>query len=70
MTRREFITLLGGAAEIFCIWLRALSCCRPSRASRGRKPIRRGRCASTSGEPYEIRRGRRHTFTLPFARFS
>ena len=29
----------------FCIWPRALPRCRPCRASRGRKPIRRGRCA-------------------------
>ena len=32
----------------FCIWPRALPRCRPCRASRGRKPIRRGRCASSS----------------------
>ena len=30
----------------FCIWPRALLCSRPCRASRGRKPIRRGRSAS------------------------
>ena len=35
----------------FCIWPRALPRCRPSRASRGRKPIRRGRCASSSALP-------------------
>ena len=29
----------------FCIWPRALPRCRQSRASHGRKPIRRGRCA-------------------------
>jgi hypothetical protein len=28
-----------------CIWLRALPRCRRCRASRWRKPIRRGRCA-------------------------
>ena len=33
----------------FCIWPRALPRCRPCRASRGRKPIRRGRCASIVG---------------------
>ena len=33
----------------FCIWQRALPRCRPCRASRGRKPIRRGRCASIVG---------------------
>ena len=33
----------------FCIWPRALPRCRPSRASLGRKPIRRGRCASIVG---------------------
>ena len=32
----------------FCIWPRALPRCRPCRASLGRKPIRRGRCASSS----------------------
>ena len=32
----------------FCIWQRALPRCRPCRGSRGRKPIRRGRCASSS----------------------
>ena len=35
----------------FCIWPRALPRCRPCRASRGRKPIRRGRCASIVGVP-------------------
>ena len=30
----------------FCIWPRALPRCRPCRALLGRKPIRRGRCAS------------------------
>ena len=35
----------------FCIWQRALPRCRPCRASRGRKPIRRGRCASSSAIP-------------------
>ena len=33
----------------FCIWQRALPRCRPCRASHGRKPIRRGRCAGLSG---------------------
>ena len=32
----------------FCIWQRALPRSRPCRASHGRKPIRRGRCASSS----------------------
>ena len=32
----------------FCIWPRALSRCRPCRASLGHKLIRRGRCASSS----------------------
>ena len=32
----------------FCIWQRALPRFRPCRASQGRKPIRRGRCASSS----------------------
>ena len=31
-----------------CIWPRALPRCRPCRASHGRKPIRRGRCGSSS----------------------
>ena len=35
----------------FCIWPRALPRCRPYRASHGRKPIRRGRCASSSALP-------------------
>ena len=33
----------------FCIWPRALPRCRPCRASQGRKPIRRGRCALIVG---------------------
>ena len=33
----------------FCIWQRALPRSRPCRASPGRKPIRRGRCASIVG---------------------
>ena len=33
----------------FCIWRRALPRFRPRRASLGRKPIRRGRCASIVG---------------------
>ena len=40
---------------ILCIWPRALPRCRPCRASRGRKPIRRGRCASS----FRLRRRRR-----------
>jgi hypothetical protein len=32
-------------AEIFCIWPQALPRCQQFRASHGRKPIRRGRCA-------------------------
>ena len=32
----------------FCIWQRALPRCRPFRGSQGRRPIRRGRCASLS----------------------
>ena len=39
---------LLGRRDNFCIWPRALPRCRPCRASRGRKPIRRGRCASSS----------------------
>ena len=35
----------------FCIWPRALPRCRPCRASRGRKPIRRGRCVLIVGFP-------------------
>ena len=35
----------------FCIWPRALPRCRPCRGSLGRKPIRRGRCASIVGVP-------------------
>ena len=31
-----------------CIWPRSLPRCRPCRGSRGRKPIRRGRCAGSS----------------------
>ena len=34
-----------------CIWPRALPHCRPCRASRGRKPIRRGRCARSLAFP-------------------
>ena len=36
--------LIYSAAEIFCIWPRALPRCRRCRASLGRKPIHRGRC--------------------------
>ena len=43
----------------FCIWPRALPRCRPCRASRGRKPIRRGRCASSSALPPAASRHRR-----------
>ena len=43
--------LIYSAADNFCIWPRALPRCRPCRASRGRKPIRRGRCASSSALP-------------------
>jgi hypothetical protein len=35
--------LIYSAAEIFCIWQRALPRSRPSRELHGRKPIRRGR---------------------------
>ena len=35
----------------FCIWRPALPRCRPCRGSRGRKPIRRGRCAWSSASP-------------------
>ena len=42
----------------FCIWPRALPRCRPCRASHGRKPIRRGRCASSLAT--RRRRDRRH----------
>ena len=35
------------AAARSCIWLRALPRCRRCRTSHGRKPIRRGRCASS-----------------------
>ena len=37
--------LIYSAAEIFCIWPRALPRRRWRRELRGRKPIRRGRCA-------------------------
>ena len=39
------------AADNFCIWLRVLPRCRLFRASRGRRPIPRGRCASLSALP-------------------
>jgi hypothetical protein len=39
--------LIYSAAETFSIWPRALPRCRPSHASLGRKPTRRGRCASS-----------------------
>ena len=39
----------------FCIWPRALPRCRPCRASRGRKPIRRDRCALIVGFPPAVR---------------
>jgi hypothetical protein len=38
-------------AEIFYIWQLALPRCRPHRALHERKPIRRGRCASSSALP-------------------
>src|SRR5439155_24395604 len=41
---------MRSAVEIFCIWPRALPRCRPCRASRGRKPIRRGRLTLTDPE--------------------
>jgi hypothetical protein len=37
--------LIYSAAEIFCIWPPALPRCLLCRALRGRKPIRRARCA-------------------------
>src|SRR5215467_16189610 len=40
--------LIYSAADIFCIWPRALPRCRWRRGLRGRKLIRRGRCASLS----------------------
>src|SRR5215831_18610945 len=40
--------LIYSAAANFCIWLRAPSRCQPCRVSRGRKHIRRGRCAGSS----------------------
>ena len=40
----------------FCIWPRALPRCRSFRASLGRKPIRRGRCALSSAFPAAARR--------------
>jgi hypothetical protein len=43
--------LIYSAAEIFCIWQRALPRCRQFRASRGRKPIRRGRFAASLDMP-------------------
>ena len=43
--------LIYSAADNFCIWQRALPRSRPCRASQGRKPIRRGRCASSSALP-------------------
>src|SRR5262249_61565889 len=42
---REGVQTQTPPAEIFCIWQQALPRCQPHRASRGRKPIRRGRCA-------------------------
>src|SRR5262252_8250071 len=39
--------LIYSAADDFCIWQRVLPRCRRCRASRGHKPIRRGRCASS-----------------------
>jgi len=39
--------LIYSAVEIFCIWPRAQPRCRLYRASRGRKPTRRGRCVSS-----------------------
>ena len=42
----------------FCIWPRALPRCRSCRGSLGRKPIRRGRCASIVG--FACRRSCRH----------
>src|SRR6516162_4967030 len=46
--------LIYSAAEIFCIWPRARPRCRRPRASLGRKPIRRGRCASSSVIPLAV----------------
>jgi hypothetical protein len=43
--------LIYSAADNFCIWPPALPRCRLSRVSHGRKPIRRGRCASSSPRP-------------------
>src|SRR6516165_1820507 len=40
--------LIYSAAEIFCIWRQAPPRCRRSRATRGRKPIRRDRSALSS----------------------
>jgi hypothetical protein len=39
--------LIYSAAASSYIWLRAQPCCQPRRASLGRKPIRRGGCASS-----------------------
>ena len=44
-------TPCGYSADNSCILLRALLCCPRCRVSRGRKPIRRDRCASSSGSP-------------------
>ena len=51
MKRREMEgrTMKLPRRTILCIWQRALPRCRPCRASHGRKPIRRGRCASIVG---------------------
>jgi len=44
--RDEAGQLIYSAVDNFYIWQRALPRCRSRRMSQGRKPIRRGRCAS------------------------
>jgi hypothetical protein len=43
--------LIYSAAEIFCIWQRVVPRSGPYRGLRGRKPFRRGLCASSSVMP-------------------
>jgi len=47
--------LIYSAAEIFCIWPRALPRCRPCLGLQERKPIRRGRCVLSLATPLVAR---------------